>query len=297
MVSYIATENVLYQPLEMLNPHKTLNCAGTLLSLEVPIVMGILNITTDSFYDRGKFSDDALAQKQVEKMLAEGASIIDIGAMSSRPGATLSTPKEEIKKLIPLIRSLRVEFPKVIFSIDTIHSEVADQCIKEGAHIINDISGGSHDEKMLQTVCDHKNIPFVLMHMQGTPQSMQDNPTYNNVTMDILDYFIVKTVKMVEMGFKDVIIDPGFGFGKTMDQNYELLKSLHVFKMLDWPILVGISRKSMLYKLLDIDAENALPATAMVNLYALQEGAKILRVHDVKEAVQAIKIYKKINQS
>ena len=297
MVSYIAKENDLSQSIKMLNPHKTLNCAGTLLSLENPIVMGILNITADSFYDGGKYSNETSAQKQVEKMLMEGAAIIDIGAMSSRPGATLSTPQEEIVKLIPLIGNLRKEFPSAILSIDTIHAEVADECIKAGAHIINDISGGSHDEKMLQTVCDHKNIPFVLMHMQGTPQSMQNNPTYNNVTMDILDYFIEKTVKMVEMGFKDVIIDPGFGFGKTIDQNYELLKSLHVFKMLDWPILVGISRKSMLYKFLDIEAEDALPATAMVNLFALQEGAKILRVHDVKEAMQAIKIYKKINQS
>lgn len=281
----------------MLNPHKTLNCAGNLLSLEEPIVMGILNLTADSFFDGGQYLAIPQALKQVEKMLDEGASIIDIGAMSSRPGAKLSEPKDELDKLIPLIMQIHKQFPQAILSIDTIHSSVADEMIKSGAHIINDISGGNFDKQMLQTVCNHKNIPFILMHMQGLPHSMQQNPQYENVALDILDYFIQKTVKLVEMGFKDVIIDPGFGFGKTLDQNYKLLKSLHVFKMLDWPILVGISRKSMLYKLLAIDAEEALPATAMVNLYALQQGAKILRVHDVKEAAQGIKIWEKINQS
>ncbi len=281
----------------MLNPHKTLNCAGNLLSLEEPIVMGILNLTADSFFDGGQYLAIPQALKQVEKMLDEGASIIDIGAMSSRPGAKLSEPKDELDKLIPLIMQIHKQFPQAILSIDTIHSSVADEMIKSGAHIINDISGGNFDKQMLHTVCNHKNIPFILMHMQGLPHSMQQNPQYENVALDILDYFIQKTVKLVEMGFKDVIIDPGFGFGKTLDQNYKLLKSLHVFKMLDWPILVGISRKSMLYKLLAIDAEEALPATAMVNLYALQQGAKILRVHDVKEAAQGIKIWEKINQS
>lgn len=279
----------------MFSPHLTLNCAGQLLSLEDPIVMGVLNVTSDSFYDGGAYLEEDSAFRQIEKMLEQGASIIDIGAMSSRPGATLSSPKQELDKILPLLAEAKKQFPKTIFSIDTIHSEVAIASIEEGAQIINDISGGRYDELMLPKVGAYRNIPFVLMHMQGMPHNMQKEPKYENVSLEILDFFIAQSAKMIALGFHDVILDPGFGFGKTIEHNFELLKKMHVFKIIDLPILAGLSRKSMLYKTLNTDAEGALNATSVANFEALNQGAKILRVHDVKEAIEVIKIWRKLN--
>ncbi len=279
----------------MFNPQMTINCAGQLINIEDPIVMGIINITEDSFYDGGKYLKVDASIKQIEKLLSEGASIIDLGAMSSRPGAILSKPKEELEKIVPLLKFAKKEFPEAIFSIDTIHSEVAVASIEAGAHMINDISGGSFDEQMLPKIGAYKNIPFILMHMQGKPQSMQNNPKYEDVALEILDFFIKQSAKMIEIGFHDVILDPGFGFGKTIEHNYELLKKMHTFKILDLPILAGISRKSMLYKFLGIEAHQALNATSVANFEALNQGASILRVHDVKEAIEVIKIWKQLN--
>ena len=198
-------------------------------------------------------------------------------------------------RLLPILKKARTSFPKAIFSVDTIHARVAETCIENGAHIINDISGGRYDDDMLTKVASYKNIPFVLMHMKGMPDNMQKDPSYEDVALEILDFFIERSAKMIAMGFHDVILDPGFGFGKTIDQNFELLKKMHVFKMIDLPILAGLSRKSMLYKTLDIEAKDALNATSVVNYEALNQGARILRVHDVKEAVETIKIWKCVN--
>ena len=279
----------------MFSPHKTLNCAGTLINLEQPIVMGILNLTRDSFYDGGKYLEENAAFRQIEKMLKEGATIIDLGAMSSRPGAAISSPKEELETLMPLLTKARSRFTEAIFSIDTIHAEVAVACIENGAQIINDISGGRYDEAMLSKVVSYKNIPFILMHMKGMPDNMQKSPTYEDVALEVLDFFIERSAKMIALGFHDVILDPGFGFGKTIEHNFELLKKMHVFQMIDLPVLAGLSRKSMLYKTLNIEAEAALNATSVVNYEALNQGARILRVHDVKEAMETIKIWECVN--
>ena len=275
----------------MFNPHLTLNCGGQLISLAEPIIMGILNVTPDSFYDGGRYDSEQKILEQTESMLQEGAGIIDIGAMSSRPGAKMHSQEEEAARLIPVVKRLVKAFPKAIFSVDTFRAETARQSVSEGARMINDISGGALDDKMYQTVADMQHIPYVLMHMQGTPQTMQAKPEYENVSLEVLDYFIAKTTELVACGVKDVILDPGFGFGKTIDHNYELLQKMHVFKMLDWPILAGLSRKSMIYKVLDTTAEEALNGTSVLHLAALQQGAKILRVHDVAPAKETIQLY------
>lgn len=275
----------------MFNPHLTLNCGGQLVSLLEPIIMGILNVTPDSFFDGGRYDSDQKIVSQTEKMLLEGAKIIDVGAMSSRPGAEMLSQEEEAARLLPVVKSVVKEFPKAIISVDTFRAETARQCVAAGAKMINDISGGELDEKMFETVAKLQNIPYVLMHMKGTPQTMQSKPEYENVSLEILDYFIAKTTTLVDHGVKDVILDPGFGFGKTIDHNYELLQKMHVFKMLDWPILAGLSRKSMIYKFLDISAEDALNGTSVLNMVALEQGAKILRVHDVAPAQETIKLF------
>lgn len=271
----------------------TINCRGRLLDLSTPIVMGVINVNEDSFYADSRSLDAEVVLEKASKMLSEGASILDLGAMSSRPGATIIDEETEVNRLIPVIRTLLNEFPDVIISIDTMHSTVAKACVDHGACIINDISAGNYDAKMMETVAN-LNVPYVMMHMQGLPSDMQLNPSYDDVVMDILKYFVKKVHLAKSIGIKDIILDPGFGFGKTLDHNYELMKSLEQFLIFEYPVLVGISRKSMINKLLNIKAADALNGTTALHMFALQKGAKILRVHDVNEAVECIKIYQKL---
>lgn len=272
----------------------TINCRGRLLDLSTPIVMGVINVNEDSFYADSRSLDADVVLEKASKMLSEGASILDLGAMSSRPGATIIDEETEVNRLIPVIRTLVNKFPEVIISIDTIHSTVAKACVDHGACIINDISAGNYDSKMMETVAN-LNVPYVMMHMQGLPSDMQLNPSYDDVVMDILKYFVKKVHQAKSLGIKDIILDPGFGFGKTLDHNYELMKSLEQFLIFEYPILVGISRKSMINKLLNIKAADALNGSTALHMFALQKGAKILRVHDVNEAIECIKIYQKLN--
>ena len=258
-------------------------------STQIPIVMGILNLTTDSFYDGGNYLTDEKIILKVKTMLDEGASIIDIGAQSSKPGAMQMSSKEELKKILPTIKLLKSKFKNIIISVDTFWSNTAKQSVLKGANIINDISAGEIDKNMLRTIAK-LNVPYIMMHMQGTPEIMQDNPQYNNVTLEIINFFKHKINNLSKLGFKKIIIDPGFGFGKNMQHNYQLLNNLTQFKNLKKPILVGASRKSMIYKLLDIETDKALNGTSIINTIALQNGANILRVHDVKEAIECIKI-------
>lgn len=271
----------------------TINCKGTLVDLSSPKVMGILNITPDSFFDGGKYKDEIALLNQVEKMLIEGATFIDVGAYSSRPGATHISEEEELKRIVPVIDLLINNFPEIIISVDTFRSKVAKETINYGAAIINDISGGNMDVKMFETVANLK-VPYILMHMLGTPQNMQKNPVYDDVVKDIISFFAKQIFDLHQLKLNDVIIDVGFGFGKTKDHNFDILKNLSLFKSLDAPILAGISRKSMLYKTLDISAQEALNATTSANTIALLNGANILRVHDVKEAVEAVKIVEQV---
>jgi dihydropteroate synthase len=274
----------------------TINCKGILIDVSSPKVMGILNITPDSFYDGGKYKNEADILFQTEKMLTEGATFIDVGAYSSRPGATHISEKEELKRILPVIELLVKYFPEIIISVDTFRSEIAKKTIENGAAIINDISGGKMDEKMFQTVAKLQ-VPYILMHMLETPQNMQQNPVYEDVTKDIIRFFSEQIFKLHQLKMNDIIIDMGFGFGKTLQHNYEILSNLALFKNLDAPILIGISRKSMLYKPLDITANEALNATTAANTIALLNGANILRVHDVKEAVEAIKIVNQLREN
>lgn len=223
-------------------------------------------------------------------MLKEGAEILDLGGMSSRPGAEVIDTAEELRRVIPAVESIHREFPEAIISVDTIRSEVAKAAVQAGAAMINDISAGKLDEALYPTLGELQ-VPYVLMHMQKRPENMQEAPAYENVVQEVLDFLILETDKLRQHGVKDILIDPGFGFGKSIEHNYELLRSLHVFQILDLPVLVGISRKSMIYKLLDTSPEDALNGTSALHLAALQEGAKILRVHDVKEAVEVIKLW------
>jgi dihydropteroate synthase len=278
----------------MLHQHSTLNCKGLLLDLSNPIVMGILNVTPDSFFDGGKYSSDLQILKQAEKMINEGAKILDIGGMSSRPGAEIIDTSEELQRVLPTIRAISKTFPNTIQSIDTINSIVAAEAVANGASIINDISAGSLDKKMFQTVAE-LDVPYILMHMKGKPNNMQENPVYDDVVVEILDFLIEKIGQLRNLGVKDIIIDLGFGFGKEIDDNFRLLKSMHAFKILEFPILAGISRKSFIYKTLNTDVEGALAGTIALNMFALDQGAKILRVHDVKEAVDTIKIWESLN--
>ncbi|MCL4125881.1 UNVERIFIED_CONTAM: hypothetical protein GTU68_044580 [Idotea baltica] len=251
--------------------------------------MGILNITPDSFYDGGKYKNESDILSQTEKMLTEGATFIDVGAYSSRPGAAHISEEEELKRIIPVVNLIVKEFPDSMISVDTFRSKVAQETIYNGAAIINDISGGNMDTKMFETVANLQ-VPYILMHMLGTPQNMQKNPIYDDVTKDIISFFAAQIYKLHQLKLNDIIIDVGFGFGKTINHNFEILKNLSLFKSLDAPILAGVSRKSMLYKTLDISAQEALNATTAANTIALLNGATILRVHDVKEAVEAVKI-------
>jgi dihydropteroate synthase len=272
----------------------TINCKGTLVDLSSPKVMGILNITPDSFFDGGKYKSEADILSQVEKMLRHGATFIDVGAYSSRPGAKHISEEEELNRIVPVINLLIKNFPEIIISVDTFRSRVAQETINAGAAIINDISGGKMDKNMFSTAANLQ-VPYILMHMLGTPQNMQKNPVYNDVTKEIISFFAAQIDKLHQLKLNDIIIDVGFGFGKTIDHNFEILKNLSLFKSLDAPILAGISRKSMLYKTLNISAQEALNATTSANTIALLNGANILRVHDVREAIEAVKIVNQIS--
>ncbi|MXV49349.1 dihydropteroate synthase [Pedobacter sp. HMF7647] len=267
----------------------TLNINGKLLDLTVPKVMGILNITPDSFYDGGVHNNIDQALRHTEKHLSEGAAIIDIGAYSSRPSAADISVKDEIDRLRPVLQAIAKRFPEAILSIDTFRSEVATAAVNEGAHIINDISGGSLDERMFETIAELK-VPYILMHMRGTPKTMQKLTSYNNMVQEILEYFISRISDLRSLGVKDIIIDPGYGFAKTTEQNYELLSRSDQFKILELPVLTAVSRKSMIYKPLEISADEALNGTTALHTIALLKGSSILRAHDVKQAVEAIKI-------
>lgn len=272
----------------------TINCKGTLIDLSSPKVMGVLNITPDSFYDGGKYKNESEILHQVEKMLFEGATFIDVGAYSSRPGAQHISEEEELKRILPVLRLLMKHFPEIIVSVDTFRSNVAKETIAVGAAMINDISGGKMDAKMFETVANLQ-VPYILMHMLGTPQNMQKNPVYKDVTQEIISFFAEQIFNLHQLKLNDVLIDVGFGFGKTNAHNFEILKNLSLFENLDVPILAGISRKSMLYKTLDISAQEALNATTSANTIALLNGANILRVHDVKEAMEAVKIVAQVS--
>lgn len=267
----------------------TLNCKGKLLHSNRPVVMGVLNLTPDSFFSGSRMDSVQAVVDCAGKMLEEGASIIDVGGQSTRPGSEVVSAKEELERISEGIEALCRHFPEIIISADTYHSEVARGAVSAGASIINDISGGEMDENMLTTVGE-LNVPFICMHMQGTPQTMQLNPHYENVVREVLDYFIKKVEQCRKADIRDVIIDPGFGFGKHPEHNYRLLKNLNVFQMLERPVLAGLSRKSMIYKLLKITPEEALNGTTALNTIALMNGAAILRVHDVKEAMEVIKL-------
>ncbi|MDO4781644.1 MAG: dihydropteroate synthase [Capnocytophaga felis] len=269
-----------------------INCNGELISLETPKVMGILNATPDSFFKNSRVTlTDIL--KRTEEMLLQEADFIDIGGYSSRPNAKEVSQQEELERVIPAIKSIVRHFPEIKLSVDTFRSEVARQSILEGACIVNDISAGNIDNQMLEIVAKFQ-VPYVAMHMVGTPQTMQNHTNYTDIITEMIYYFSKLKAKTQSFGINDVIIDPGFGFSKTLDQNYEILQKLNLFKTLDCPILVGVSRKSMLYNLLKINQDEALNATSVVNTISLMKGANILRVHDVKEAKQCVKIFNKI---
>lgn len=267
----------------------TINCNEKLIDLTAPKVMGILNVTPDSFFDGGRYKDESDILKQTEKMLKEGATFIDVGAYSSRPGAKHISETEELQRIVPVVMLLVKNFPDIIISVDSFRSRVVEDSINAGAALINDISGGKMDEQMFRTIAKLQ-VPYIMMHMQGTPQNMQSSPIYKDIITEVISFFTAQLFKLRELKVNDVIIDVGFGFGKTTAHNYELLNKLSLFKNLELPILTGVSRKSMLYKLLDISPQNALNATTVANTVALLNGTNILRVHDVKEAVEAVKI-------
>ena len=268
----------------------TINCKGQLIDLSTPKVMGILNVTPNSFFDGGKFKNESEIRSQVEKMLNDGATFIDIGAYSSKPNADFVSESEELQRIVPIVNLILEHFPETLISIDTFRSEVAKVCIENGAAIINDISAGNLDDKMLETIAKY-NVPYIMMHMRGTPQTMQSITDYENIVKEMLFYFSEKVAKARSLEINDLILDPGFGFAKTVEQNYEVLQKLDLFSILELPILVGFSRKSMIYKALNSNAENALNGTTVLNSIALTKGAKILRVHDVKEAMECVALY------
>jgi len=268
----------------------TINCKGTLIDFETPKVMGILNITPDSFFDGGKYKNEKEILNQVTKMLADGATFIDVGAYSSRPGAKHITQEEELCRIVTVVKLLIGHFPSILISVDTFRSKVVEACVRAGACIVNDISGGDLDEKMFETIAKLK-VPYIVMHMQGNPQTMQQAPTYKNIVTEVFYELSKKVQKLNNLHVHDVIIDVGFGFGKTVAHNFELLKNLDYFQEMNLPVLTGVSRKSMLYKPLGVAPNKALNATTVANTIALQKGTQILRVHDVKEAVEAIKIF------
>lgn len=271
----------------------TINCRGQLLDLKQPKVMGILNVTPDSFYDGGKYASENARLSQVEKMLSEGATFIDIGAYSSKPNVTEISQAEELSRLVPVIELVMSHFPDALISVDTFRSEVARIAIENGAAIINDISAGSLDKDMMTTISKYQ-VPYIMMHMKGTPQTMKSLAQYDDIVKEMLFYFSEKVAAARELGINDLVIDPGFGFAKTLNQNFEVLQKLDLFDFLDLPLLVGVSRKSMIYKPLDSNAMESLNGTTAVHAMALMKGANILRVHDVKPAIEAVTLFGKM---
>lgn len=267
----------------------TLNCKGKLLVIDQPLVMGIINVTPDSFYEASRQQERGAIIQLAAKMIEDGASILDIGGQSTRPGSEQIGAEEELKRVLPAIEAIHSRYPDIILSIDTYYARVAREAVAAGASIVNDISAGSMDPEMIPTVAELKTA-YVLMHMQGRPSNMQDAPHYENVTRQVLDFLITKTRELKKAGIRDVIIDPGFGFGKTIEHNFELLRNLSLFRMLHCPILLGISRKSTIYKTLGVTSSEALNGTTVLNTAGLLAGASLLRVHDVKEAVEAVKL-------
>ena len=271
----------------------TVNCKGNLVDLGTPRVMGIINITPDSFYDGGKYKDETEIIAQVETMLANGASFIDLGAYSSRPGADHVSENEELGRIIPIVKLLLKTFPDILISIDTFRSKVADECLGHGAAVINDISAGTLDPKIFEIVGKHQ-APYIMMHMKGTPSTMQGMANYKDLLKEMLYYFSEKVALARTYGVNDIILDPGFGFAKTLEQNYEILRKFKLLHALDLPILTGVSRKSMIYGLLKTTPKNALNGSTALHMYALANGSQILRVHDVKEAMECVHIFKAI---
>lgn len=268
---------------------KTLNIAGKLLDLSTPQVMGILNVTPDSFFSGSRVMQVEDAYKKAEKMLSEGATILDLGGHSTRPGADAVSEEEELKRVLPVVEMIRKRFPEAIISIDTFRSLVARQAVEAGAHIINDIAGGNLDSQMFETVAS-LNVPYILMHSRGTPQTMKSLNHYDDLVTDVLRELQAKIYQLHQLGVKDIMADMGFGFAKNADQNYILLRELQAFKALEVPLLIGVSRKSMIWRKLDISPEQSLNGSTVLNTIALLNGAHILRVHDVKEAVEVVKL-------
>lgn len=273
----------------------TINCKGQLIDLSVPKVMGILNTTPDSFFDGGNYSNENAIVNQVEKMIADGATFIDVGAYSSKPNANFVSEAEELERIVPVVKLILKHFPSVLLSIDTFRGAVAAACLENGAALINDISAGHLDETMLEVIAKYK-VPYIMMHMRGTPQTMQQLTNYDDIVKEMLFYFSERVRKARSLGINDLIIDPGFGFAKTVEQNYEIVQKLGLFKMLELPILVGVSRKSMIQKVLGVTASEALNGTTVLNTVAITKGVAILRVHDVKAAVECVKLYNQINK-
>lgn len=271
----------------------TINCKGKLIDVSTPKVMGILNLTPDSFFDGGKYKNESEMMNQVEIMLRDGATFIDVGGYSSRPGADVVSLEEELKRVVPTIEFILKHFPEATISIDTFRSEVAKHSIEAGASLINDISAGKLDEHMIETV-GKLSVPYIMMHMQGNPKTMQEYTDYNDLVKEILSYFAERISRANKAQIKDVIIDPGFGFAKTLEQNYQLLNKLKLLKIIEKPILVGVSRKSMIYKPLKTSAKEALNGTTALHMIALEHGASILRVHDVKEAKECIELHNQL---
>ncbi|WP_418638370.1 dihydropteroate synthase [Winogradskyella sp.] len=273
-----------------------INCKGKLIDLSTPKVMGILNVTPDSFFDGGKYNNEIAILNQVETMLSHGATFIDIGGYSSRPNANDVSETEELNRVIPIIELILKNFPETLISIDTFRSHVAKKSIEAGAALINDISAGKLDNNMLTTV-GKLAVPYIMMHMRGTPKTMQQHTQYNDLTKEIISYFADRIAEAHKAKINDLIIDPGFGFAKTTEQNFVLLNTLELLQLIDQPILAGVSRKSMIYKTLNSTSENALNGTTALHMVALQKGAKILRVHDVKEASECITLYNQLQSN
>ena len=268
---------------------KTINCKGNLIDLSTPKVMGVINLTPDSFYDGGKLTSEKEILLQANKMLQEGATFLDLGAYSSRPGAKFVSEKEEIHRLLPVIKILLNEFPETLLSIDTFRSNVANESIYAGASLINDISAGTLDDHMFKIIAQHQ-VPYAMMHMRGTPETMMQNTDYTNLTKEVIYYFSERIAKARSFGINDLIVDPGFGFSKTLDQNYELFNDLELFRHLNVPLLIGISRKSMIQKKIKTTAADSLNGTTALHAIAIQKGVSILRVHDAKEAFETINL-------
>ncbi|SHH31523.1 dihydropteroate synthase [Winogradskyella jejuensis] len=274
----------------------TINCKGQLIDLSQPKVMGVLNVTPDSFYDGGSYKDKTQILNQVETMLSNGATFIDIGGYSSRPGADFVSETEEINRVVPVVELILKEFPETLISIDTFRSEVARQTIEAGAALINDISAGKLDDDMIETVGKLR-VPYIMMHMRGNPKTMQQQTDYEDLLKKMISYFGEQIALAHKAKINDIIIDPGFGFAKTLEQNYQLLNHLKLLKIIDKPILAGLSRKSMIYKTLNTSAKEALNGTTALNMIALENGASLLRVHDVKEAMECVTLFNQLKSN